>query len=111
MAFTSCAIAGAVLFIFFTPLPHHAARAMQPTIRAERSHLSCGTGPRAPLNDVSQRGHMRRAEAEAKAMAIGNIADVWRLNTASPLQKRRAAAFGNGKSPPESAASVAHTGG
>lgn len=27
---------------------------------------------------------MRRAEA--KAMAIGNIADVWRLNTASPLQ-------------------------
>lgn len=41
---------------------------------------------------------MRRAEAEAKAMAIGNIADVWRLNTASPLQKRSAAAFGNGKS-------------
>lgn len=77
---------------------------MQPTIRAERSHLSCGTGPRAPLNDVSQRGHMRRAEAEAKAMAIGNIADVWRLNTASPLQKRRAAAFGNGQSPPESEA-------
>ena len=36
---------------------------------------------------------MRRAEAEAKAMAIGNIADVWRLNTASPLQKRRAAAL------------------
>ena len=39
---------------------------------------------------------MRRAEAEAKAMAIGNIADAWRLNTASPCQKRRAAAFGNG---------------
>lgn len=31
-------------------------------------------------------------------MAIGNIADVWRLNTASPLQKRRADAFGNGHS-------------
>nr|DAM16840.1 MAG TPA: hypothetical protein [Caudoviricetes sp.] len=40
---------------------------------------------------------MRRAEAEAKAMTIGNIADVWRLNTASPLQKRSAAAFGNGQ--------------
>lgn len=98
MAFTSCAIAGAVLFIFFTPLPHHAARAMQPTIRAERSHLSCGTGPSAPLNDVAQLGHMRRAEAEAKAMAIGNIADVWRLDTVSPLQKRSADAFGNGYS-------------
>jgi hypothetical protein len=44
------------------------------------------TGPRAPIDDVAQRGHMRRAEAEAKAMAIGNIADVWRLNTVSPLQ-------------------------
>nr|DAG17597.1 MAG TPA: hypothetical protein [Caudoviricetes sp.] len=31
-------------------------------------------------------------------MAIGNIADVWRLNTVSPYQKRRAAAFGNGQS-------------
>lgn len=71
---------------------------MQPTIRAERSPLSCGTGPRAPLNDVAQRGHMRRAEAEAKAMAIGNIADVWRLDTVSPLQKRSADAFGNGYS-------------
>lgn len=30
-------------------------------------------------------------------MTIGNIADVWRLNTASPLQKRSAAAFGNGQ--------------
>ena len=98
MAFTSCAIAGAVLFIFSHRPPRYAARTMQPTIRAERSHLLCGTGPRAPLNDVAQRGHMRRAEAEAKAMAIGNIADVWRLNTVSPLQKRRAAAFGNGQS-------------
>ena len=52
----------------------------------------------------------RRAEAEAKAMAIGNIADVWRLNTASPLQKRRAAAFGNGHSPPESAARCSPSG-
>lgn len=51
------------------------------------------TGLPAPLNDVAQGRHMRRAEAEAKAMAIGNIADVWRLNTASPLQKRRAAAL------------------
>ena len=58
MAFASCAIAGPVLFIFFTPPPHHAARTMQPTIRAERSHLSCGTEPRAPLNDVAQRGHL-----------------------------------------------------
>lgn len=41
---------------------------------------------------------MRRAEAEAKAMAIGNIADVWRFDTASRLQKRRAAAVGNGQS-------------
>nr|DAR58160.1 MAG TPA: hypothetical protein [Caudoviricetes sp.] len=89
---------GAVLFIFSHRSPQHAARAMQPTIRAERSHLSCGTGPRAPLNDVAQRGHMRRAEAEAKAMAIGNIVDVWRLDTVSPLQKRRADAFGNGHS-------------
>lgn len=96
MAFTSCAIAGRGAFHLFTPSPQHAARAMQPTIRAERSHLSCGTEPRAPLNDVAQRGHMRRAEAEAKAMAIGNIADVWRLDTVSPLQKRRATAFGNG---------------
>ena len=31
--------------------------------------------------------HMRRADAEAKAMAIGNIADVLRLKTVSPLQK------------------------
>nr|DAH44564.1 MAG TPA: hypothetical protein [Caudoviricetes sp.] len=98
MAFTSCAIAGTVLFHLFTPPPQYAARTMQPTIRAERSHLSCGTGPRAPLNNVAQRGHMRRAEAEAKAMAIGHIADVWRLNTASPYQKRKAAAFGNGQS-------------
>ena len=30
---------------------------------------------------------MRRADAEAKAMAIGNIADVLRLKTVSPLQK------------------------
>ena len=37
---------------------------------------------------------MRRADAEAKAMAIGNIADVLRLKTVSPLQKRRAAAVG-----------------
>lgn len=29
---------------------------------------------------------MRRADAEAKAMAIGNIADVLRLKTVSPLQ-------------------------
>jgi hypothetical protein len=41
---------------------------------------------------------MRRADAEAKAMAIGNIVNVWRLDTVSPLQKRRAAAFGNGQS-------------
>ena len=57
MAFTSCAIAGRGAFLFFTPPPRYAARTMQPTIRAERSHLSCGTGPRAPLNDVAQRGH------------------------------------------------------
>lgn len=31
--------------------------------------------------------HMRRVDAEAKAMAIGNIADVLRLKTVSPLQK------------------------
>ena len=31
--------------------------------------------------------YMRRADAEAKAMAIGNIADVLRLKTVSPLQK------------------------
>ena len=30
--------------------------------------------------------YMRRADAEAKAMAIGNIADVLRLKTVSPLQ-------------------------
>lgn len=59
MAFTSCAIAGRGAFHLFTSPPQHAARAMQPTIRAERSHLSCGTGPRAPLNDVAQRGHIR----------------------------------------------------
>ena len=93
MAFTSCAIAGRGAFHLLTPPPRYAARTMQPAIRAERSHLLCGTGPRAPLNDVAQRGHMRRAEAEAKAMAIGNIADGWRLNTASPLQKRMAAAL------------------
>ena len=29
---------------------------------------------------------MRRADAEAKAMAIGNITDVLRLKTVSPLQ-------------------------
>lgn len=52
---------------------------------------------------------MRRAEAEAKAMAIGNIADVWRFDTASPPQKRSAAAEGNIS--PESAASVAIRGG
>lgn len=109
MAFTSCAIAGRGAFHLFTPPSRYAARAMQPTIRVERSHLSCGTEPRAPLNDVSQRGHMRRAEAEAKAMAIGNIADVWRINTTSPLQKRIAAAEGNIS--PESAASVALLGG
>lgn len=109
MAFTSCAIAGRGAFHLFTPTPQNAARTMQPTIRAERSRLSCGTGPRAPLNDVAQRGHMRRADAEAKAMAIGNIVDAWRLDTVSPLQKRMAAAYGNIS--PESAASVAHTGG
>lgn len=98
MASTSYAIAGRGAFHLFTPPPQYAAHAMQPTIRAESSHLSCGTGPRAPLNDVAQRGHMRRAEAEAKAMAIGNIVDVWRLDTVSPLQKRRADAFGNGHS-------------
>ena len=57
-AFTSCAIAGRGAFHLFTPPSRYAARTMQPTIRAERSHLSCGTGPRAPLNDVSQRGHL-----------------------------------------------------
>ena len=31
--------------------------------------------------------YMRRADAEAKAMAIGNITDVLRLKTVSPLQK------------------------
>ena len=30
--------------------------------------------------------YMRRADAEAKAMAIGSIADVLRLKTVSPLQ-------------------------
>ena len=55
---TSCAIAGRGAFYLFTPPPRSAARAMQPTIMAERSHLSCGTQPRAPLNDVSQRGHL-----------------------------------------------------
>ena len=35
---------------------------------------------------------MRRADAEAKAMAIGNIADVLRLKTVSPLQKNACAA-------------------
>lgn len=35
-------------------------------------------------------GYMRRAGAEAKAMAIGNVVDVWRLNTVSPLQKENA---------------------
>lgn len=30
--------------------------------------------------------YMRRADAEAKAMAIGNIADVLRIKTVSPLQ-------------------------
>ena len=93
MAFTSYAIAGAVIFHLFTPPLQNAAR----TPRGRTSHAA-PTGPRAPLNDVAQRGHMRRAEAEAKAMAIGNIADVWRLDTVSPLQKRRAAAFGNGQS-------------
>ena len=34
---------------------------------------------------------MRRADAEAKAMAIGNIADVLRLKTVSPLQKMKCA--------------------
>nr|DAU34919.1 MAG TPA: hypothetical protein [Caudoviricetes sp.] len=43
MAFTSCAIAGRGAFHLFTPPPQHAASTMQPTIRAERSHLSCGT--------------------------------------------------------------------
>nr|DAT14712.1 MAG TPA: hypothetical protein [Caudoviricetes sp.] len=60
MALTSCAIAGRGAFHLFTPPPQHAARTMQPTIRAERSHLSCGTGPRAPLNDVAQRGHAHK---------------------------------------------------
>jgi len=60
MAFTSCAIAGRGAFHLFTPSPQHAARTMQPTIRAERSHLSCGTGPRAPLSDVAQRGHSHK---------------------------------------------------
>ena len=64
---------------------------MQPTIKAERSHLSCGTEPRAPLNDVAQRGHMRRAEAEAKAMAIGKhcgrVAAQYRL--AAPKEESR----------------------
>lgn len=55
-------------------------------------HLSTATC------DVAQRGHTRRAEAEAEAMAIGNIVDVWRLDTVSPLQKRTADAFGNGYS-------------
>ena len=78
MAFTSCAIAGTALFHLFTPLPHHAARAMQPTIRAERSHLSCGTGPRASLNDVSQRGHLggecsKAGEAVSKTAWVGSI--------------------------------------
>lgn len=58
MAFTSCAIAGRGAFHLFTQPPRYAARTMQPTIRAERSHLLCGTGPRAPLNDVAQRGHL-----------------------------------------------------
>nr|DAF68479.1 MAG TPA: hypothetical protein [Caudoviricetes sp.] len=67
MAFTSCAIAGAVLFIFLHRPPQHAARTMQPTIKAERSHLSCGTRPRAPLNDVAQRGHMNKLRCRSSS--------------------------------------------
>ena len=58
MAFTSCAIAGRGAFHLFTPPSRYAARTMQPTIRSERPHLSCGTEPRAHLNGVSQRGHL-----------------------------------------------------
>lgn len=59
MAFTSCAIAGRRAFHLFTPPSRYSAREMQPTIRGERSHLSCGTEPRAPINDVAQRGHIQ----------------------------------------------------
>ena len=94
MAFASCAIRGARCFSsFHTAPPQYAARAMQPTIRAERSHLSCGTGPRAPLNDVAQWGH---AQAEAGWNQLRGILRVRRFESCRLRQKRRAAAFGNG---------------
>nr|DAH31063.1 MAG TPA: hypothetical protein [Caudoviricetes sp.] len=67
MAFTSCAIAGRGAFHLFTPPPQHAARTMQPTIRAERSPLSCGTGLRAPLDDVAQRGHSHKLSCRSSS--------------------------------------------
>lgn len=48
----------------------------------QRPPQRSGAGGRA-----SHPAIMRRADAEAKAMAIGNIADVLRLKTVSPLQK------------------------
>nr|DAZ37186.1 MAG TPA: hypothetical protein [Caudoviricetes sp.] len=61
MAFSLLRHSGARCFLsFHTAPPRFAARTMQPTIRAERSRLSCGTGPRAPLDDVAQRGHAHK---------------------------------------------------
>lgn len=113
MAFTSCAIAGAVLFIFFTPPLQNAARTMQPTIRAERSHLSCGTNR---TTRTSQRcgpawtyaACRSRSESNGYRQHCGRVAAQYRL--AAPKEESRCL-WQWAKRPPESAASVAHTGG
>ena len=55
--------------------------------KAQRKKRRAAAEAKCHSDRLESAAYMRRADAEAKAMAIGNIADVLRIKTVSPLQK------------------------
>ena len=54
--------------------------------KAQRKKRRAAAEAKCHRDRLESAAYMRRADAEAKAMAIGNIADVLRVKTVSPLQ-------------------------
>lgn len=54
--------------------------------KAQRKKRRAAAEAKCHRDRLESAAYMRRAYAEAKAMAIGNIADVLRLKTVSPIQ-------------------------
>ena len=68
-----------------TQSPKDAVRGASPC-RLRKKRMAAAEAKRHS-DRLESAAYMRRADAEAKAMAIGNIADVLRIKTVSPLQK------------------------